>query len=124
MLPNASGESAKARKRSSRYTRHSCGANCLTSMVISIESSVRLTFVPVHHSQRMQRHPTVRGANLTGQFLVKRVVVSRIEQPPTVLLTTLTNNRDSLVDARVRLHTGRAEVVQRTQYIVAPQWRK
>src|SRR5215475_12271712 len=55
---------------------------------------------------------------------MKRVAMSRVEEPPAVWLTTLTDDGDSLVDAYIRLHVRGAEVVQRTQHIVAPERRK
>lgn len=50
---------------------------------------------------------------VAGQFLVKGVAVSHVEQPAPVALPPLEHGRDGLLDSRIRMHAGRAQTVER-----------
>ena len=50
--------------------------------------------------------------------------MSHVEQPAPTGLAALVHERDGLVDARIRLHAGRTQIVERPEHVVVPERRK
>ena len=80
--------------------------------------------MPVQHSERAQCDPTVRRSDGAGQFLVKCVSMSNVEQPAPVGLAPIAHGRKRLLDLALRPHPGRAQIVERTEHVVVPERRK
>jgi hypothetical protein len=52
---------------------------------------------------------------------MKRVAVSRVEQPTPIALAPLAYDRDDLLDAPIGLDAGRAQIVERAKYVMVPE---
>src|SRR5829696_5712558 len=82
------------------------------------------TCVPAQHPARAQRVPAIRLTDGAGELLMKRVAVSHVESPAAIWLAAVAHERDGLIDVAVRLHAGRAQIVERAQHVIVPECRK